>query len=55
MAELKQHNLYYLDSRTTAKSIAQQQATSHSVLSLRHHVFLVHYQTKESVPTQFTS
>jgi uncharacterized protein len=55
MAELKQHNLYYLDSRTTAKSIAQQQATSHHVLSLRRHIFLDHYQTKEFVTKQLTS
>jgi uncharacterized protein len=55
MAELKQHNLHYLDSRTTAKSIAQKQAASHHVLSLRRHVFLDHYQTKEFVTTQLKS
>lgn len=40
MQALKQRQLYFLDSRTSAATVAEQQALAHGVPTIRRHVFL---------------
>ena len=55
MDVLKQHGgLMFVDSRTTAKTVAQQIATENGVPNLRRNVFLDDELTADSISAQFT-
>ena len=49
MRELKKRDLYFLDSVTSAKSLAADRAAKHGVTYLRRHVFLDHEMTDSFV------
>jgi len=49
MDELKNRGVFFLDSRTTAKSIAEKIAKEYSVPTSRRDVFLDHIETKEFI------
>lgn len=53
MSEVRQHGLFFIDSRTSAASIAQQTAENHQVPSRTRDVFLDHERTPEAVARQF--
>ena len=53
MSELSQQDLFYLDSRTTAKSIAADVATQWSVPNVTRHVFLDHIDSPQAIGVQF--
>lgn len=53
MSELSQQDLFYLDSRTTAKSIAADIATRWSVPNVTRHVFLDHIDSPVAINVQF--
>ena len=53
MSELAQQELFYLDSRTTAKSIAADVATRWSVPNVTRHVFLDHIDSPKAISAQF--
>ncbi|MCW8329592.1 divergent polysaccharide deacetylase family protein [Photobacterium sp. SDRW27] len=53
MAVLDEQGIYFLDSRTTAKSVALKQARALGIPALRRHIFLDHFQTQEFVQQQF--
>ena len=54
MAVLDEQGVSFLDSRTTAKSVALKQARAQGVPALRRHIFLDHFQTREFVHRQLT-
>ena len=53
MEALKQHDLFFVDSRTTEKSIAYQVARNNNVLSSRRDVFLDNEQTLNGIEDSF--
>lgn len=50
---LQKQGLYFLDSRTTAQSIAENTAKQSGVPALRRHVFLDNIKTKQAMEKQF--
>lgn len=52
MQQLKRHNLFFLDSRTTSHSLAYQIAQQMGIPTARRHVFLDHDPTPESIRAQ---
>ncbi|MCG2837112.1 divergent polysaccharide deacetylase family protein [Photobacterium sp. WH77] len=52
MEVLKQEHLAFLDSRTTARSVAQSQAKAAHIPALRRHVFLDHVPTETFIRRQ---
>ena len=52
MTVLDEQGVSFLDSRTTAKSVALRQARAQGVPALRRHIFLDHFQTREFVHRQ---
>ncbi len=52
MAELKRRQLYFIDSRTTAKTLAQASAQAIGLASARRDVFLDHSQAPEHIARQ---
>lgn len=53
MAYLREHDLYFVDSLTSPRSVAYQTALEHGVPALRRHVFLDHEQTHDFIMGQF--
>jgi uncharacterized protein len=53
MAELKQQDLYFVDSMTTSASVAEAAAIAHQVPSLRRNVFLDNVATEEAIDFEF--
>jgi len=53
METLDQHGLYFLDSRTTPLTIAENTANISGVPALRRHVFLDNIKTEEAMEQQF--
>ncbi|MCP3675637.1 MAG: divergent polysaccharide deacetylase family protein [Gammaproteobacteria bacterium] len=53
MAELKQRALFFIDSRTTTKTIAATTAKHWQIPSMSRRVFLDHYDDPESIDNQF--
>lgn len=53
MQELKNRNLYFVDSMTTRDSVAGTTAAQFLVPSLRRHVFLDNVQTAEAIDVEF--
>ena len=54
MSELSQMDLFFMDSRTSAKSIAGKTAKDWSVPSVTRHVFLDHVDSIEAIGVQFS-
>ena len=54
MAELKSRDLYFVDSLTSAKSVAWKQAQAKQLPFLKRHIFLDHEITTEFIDQQFT-
>lgn len=54
MAELKAHQLGFIDSRTTPKTVAQRIAKAHGLATNRRHVFLDHIQTRAFIDQQIS-
>lgn len=52
MQELKRQNLYFIDSRTSAKTIAAEQAGLHGIPHLSRHVFLDNERNKVAIKQQ---
>ncbi|PSW19278.1 divergent polysaccharide deacetylase family protein [Photobacterium sanctipauli] len=52
MEVLRQQGVFFLDSRTTANSVAMAQAKHHNIPVLRRHVFLDHLRTEDFVSQQ---
>ena len=53
MAELQQRGLYFLDSRTTAATVAEQTAQQWSIPTNRRHVFLDNEPTLKAIEAQW--
>jgi uncharacterized protein len=53
MDELRQHPFYFVDSRTSAATVAHRIALEHQVPSLNRDVFLDHEPTRDYFDTQF--
>lgn len=53
MQQIKQRNLFFVDSRTTSKTVAQQVAQQQHVPNARRHVFLDHEQTEPFMLSQW--
>ena len=53
MQQIKQRNLFFVDSRTTSKTVAQQVAQQQHVPNARRHVFLDHEQTEPFMQMQW--
>ena len=53
MAELKQRNLYFIDSRTSPLSVAEALANSHQLATRRRDVFLDNERDPAAIATQF--
>ena len=53
MEEISQHNFYFLDSRTSAHSVAAKTAESFNIPNLSRDIFLDHKQTRKFVQKQF--
>ncbi|GAA5315808.1 MAG: divergent polysaccharide deacetylase family protein [Candidatus Pelagadaptatus aseana] len=53
MGEVSQHGLFFIDSRTSASSVAQQTAENHMIPSRTRDIFLDHERTPEAVAHQF--
>lgn len=53
MNELKQRQLYFIDSRTTVRTVAEQQAARHRLPHLRRHVFLDNVRSEAAIARQF--
>jgi polysaccharide deacetylase 2 family uncharacterized protein YibQ len=53
MNEIKQHQLFFIDSRTSSDSLAQSIATAKHVPNDRRHVFIDHLHTQEFMQQQF--
>ena len=54
MEELSQHPFYFVDSKTTAQSIAAKSAQAHGIPTLTRDIFLDHEQTRPFVKKQFS-
>lgn len=54
MDTLHRHGLYFLDSRTSAKTIAENTANISGIPALRRHVFLDNIKTQEAMEKQFS-
>lgn len=54
MEVLSEQGLFFLDSRTTAKSVALKQAKQQNVPALRRHVFLDHLSTEKFISQQLS-
>ncbi len=54
MQTLKQHDLYFVDSRTTANSVALQSAIDHGVAAMRRHIFIDYQDDPEVIREQLT-
>lgn len=54
MDVVKQHDLYFVDSLTSAKSVAQQTAQHHEIANLKRHVFLDHEKDPLFLEQQFS-
>jgi len=54
MDTLHQHALYFLDSRTTAQTIAEYRAKMSAIPALRRHVFLDNITSKEAMEKQLS-
>lgn len=52
MQELKRQNLYFIDSRTSAKTIAAEQASLHGIPHLSRHVFLDNERNEAAIKQQ---
>lgn len=55
MQTLKQKQLYFIDSRTTAQSVAQKTAIAYGVTNWRRDVFLDHHRDAESINSSVQS
>jgi len=53
MHELREHGLYFIDSRTTHKSVANRVAGEHAVLASERDVFLDNERTFDAIDRQF--
>ena len=53
MAELRQRSIFFIDSRTTTKTIAATTAKDWQIPSMSRRVFLDHYDDPESIDNQF--
>ncbi len=53
MSELKQRNLYFIDSRTSPLSVAESQANAHQLATRHRDVFLDNERTPEAIGKQF--
>lgn len=53
MEEVRQHPFYFVDSRTSAQSVAAKIAKEYKIPTLTRDVFLDHHQTRQFVQTQF--
>ena len=53
MHTLREHGLFFLDSRTTAATVAEQTAIEQGVVALRRDVFLDHVRTPEAIHAAF--
>lgn len=53
MAEIRQYPLYFVDSRTSARSVAYQEAKRQQIPSLARDVFLDHIISYRNIHTQF--
>lgn len=53
MSELKQHNLYFVDSMTTAASVAGSTAQEYAIPNLKRHVFLDNVREFEAIDQAF--
>lgn len=55
METLKREQLYFIDSRTTAETVALQTAVAHGVTSWQRDVFLDHYREAQVIQEQLAS
>ncbi len=53
METVQQHPFYFLDSRTSPKSVAAKVAVDHQIPTLKRDVFLDHFQDRDFVQKQF--
>ena len=53
MREVAQHQLYFVDSRTTSNSLAGPVAREHGIPTLSRHVFLDHHISREAIANHF--
>jgi len=53
MEEISKHNFYFLDSRTSASSVAAKTAESFKIPNLSRDIFLDHKQTRKFIQKQF--
>ncbi|WP_068553865.1 MULTISPECIES: divergent polysaccharide deacetylase family protein [unclassified Oleiphilus] len=53
METVKQHPFFFLDSRTSANSVAAKIAAAHQIPNISRDVFLDHFQTRKFVQAQF--
>lgn len=53
MSQLKQRHLYFIDSRTTAQTVAEAQAHKQKLPVLRRHVFLDNNRNTSAIAVQF--
>lgn len=53
MDEIKRHQLYFVDSRTTAETVALQVAREKALVATRRDVFLDNTRTESAIHTQF--
>ena len=53
MADLKKRGLYFIDSRTTSRSVAEKEALKHHLPVLRRNVFLDNQRSPDAIAGQF--
>lgn len=53
MEVVKQHPFFFLDSRTSSKSVAAKTALRHNIPTISRDIFLDHFQTRKFVQKQF--
>jgi polysaccharide deacetylase 2 family uncharacterized protein YibQ len=53
MEVVQQHPFFFLDSRTTAKSVAAKLAIQHKIPTIKRDIFLDHFQSRKFVQKQF--
>lgn len=53
MAELKRRQLYFVDSRTSPRTVAQSQADKHKIPALRRDIFLDNQRNEAAISQQF--